>query len=216
MGHEVRLQTVPLDHPLIEEWFDPAFAGDSGDRIQQLIYRFGELRRGMNPEPFFSHDPPDYQRVQRDIVGLAKQYPWLPGGFVDLDRVYDYVIVMLERWSEDERATELARAAVLGAEQVAGKATATQGFPINFLTAQQAAEIFTFLKRIEKRKTYPELAFDQIPEERYLYKRRSESYLNAPARTREFELEVSRRFRPLLAFYQAARQSGFGVVSVRD
>ncbi len=217
MGHEVRLQTVPLDHPLVREWFEPTSGHDPGEEIQNMFFRFGEMRRGMNPESFLANDTPASQVKKRKVVSLAQQYPWLLCGFVDLDRKYDYVIWMLERWCANEEGCEaLARAAVLGSQQIAGSATASQGRPINFSTAEQADEIYRFLKRIEQRTEFPDLAFDQIPEERYIYKRCSAESLRDQDRRRELEIEISNLLRALLKFYQAARQTEFGVISLRD
>lgn len=214
MGHEAKLQSVPIDHPLVQSWLGAS--EDPGEQIQQMFFRLGEMRRGMNPAPFFASAPVDYQQYQQRIMALAQQYPWIVAGFIDLDRIYDYVIYMLECWSEGPGEWGLAAGAVLGFQQVAGRATASQGRAIQWSTPEQVAQVYAFLKRIEQKKTLPPLSLERIPPERYFYKRLSETRMDDPETRRGCELAISSRFRPLLKFYQGARQSGFGVIAVRD
>lgn len=214
MGHEAKLQIVPIDYPLVREWFEAS--SDPGDRIQQMFFRFGEMRRGMNPEPFFALDDEEYRAYQRRIIAMAKEFPWLIAGFIDLDRGYDYVIYMLERWSASSREVELAHAAVLGFRQVAGLATASQGRSINWISPDEAAEICDFLYRLSKRDSLPELAINTIPADRPMYKRHSDSQPVDPAQLIAAENSIKSYFHPLLKFYQAARQNRFGVIAVRD
>lgn len=214
MGHEAKLQAVPIDHPFVREWLSAS--ADPGEQIQQMFFRFGEMRRGMNPEPFFALDAPEYQAYQRRILAMAQQYPWLVAGFIDLDRQYDYVIYMLELGAENDRDIELARATVIGFEQIAGMATASQGRPIHWSTPDQVVEIYKFLKRLDKKKTLPPLAIENIPPDRYMYKRFPDSLLDDTMQKQVFENSIYSCFRPLLKFYQGARQNGFGIIAVRD
>ena len=143
MGHEVELQTFPEDHDVVQGWLTGEFDGNS---IQDCFHMFSYMRRGMRPEPFFERDEQAEQDEARKFVQLAKTYPWLLGGYCDLDRRYDHLIYMLELMAENEQQMNLARAAVLGTEQVAGSACAGQGFPINWTSPAEAAALEKHLK----------------------------------------------------------------------
>jgi hypothetical protein len=189
---------------------------DHGEPIQQLFHCFGKLRRGLNPDPFFASDDEQYRSSYRQIMALAQQYPWLPSGFVDLDRLYDYVIYMLEVWTEDDREDALARSAILGSQKIGAEITSSQGFPIHYSTSEQSAVIYKYLQDMEQRASLPHLDFERVPEDRYLYKRRPAEFFADPEQKKEFNARIKNTFRPLLNFYKGVRQNGFGVISLRD
>ena len=175
------------------------------------------MRKGFRPEPFFERDEPAIQKEACQFVRLAQEYPWLLCGHCDLDRRYDFVIYLLEVAGQNELfPAGLARAAVLGTDQVAGSACSGQGFPINWSSPDQAAVLERHLKTIDRRQLASHFMLETTPLDRKLYKQHQYWDANSPKGRKQLANTLFDDLRSLTDLYSAARQTGFGVMVVRD
>ncbi len=213
MGHEVGLQIFPEDHDVVRDWLSGRHDGNS---IQHCFHVFGYMRRGMQPGPFIERDAPEVRAEAQRFIQLAQQYPWLLCGFCDLDRRYDLLLYLLELMAADDQAMEMARAAVLGTRQVAGSARSGQGFSINWSTPDETVALERYLKNIDTHEMCRRFSVVSTPSQRTIYKSRQDLHLVSSEERHQVAVSLSSDLQQLVKFYSAARQTGFGVIVLRD
>ena len=207
MSHEIRLQAVPADWPLLQEFLDGKL---HTDYVQSIFHLFDYMRRGFAGEALFKlESDQEYVAVCRRAMQMLGQQPHLLCAYNELSSHYQFAIYGLEQLATTIRQQEIAHAAVLGFTRMTPTADGSQGFPLNWSTPQEANEVYDFLSQFDAHQFVAGLESAGLPDPP-LYKQHQHTHDSQwPVRTRH-------SFGVLKKFYKIARASNLAVIALRD